>query len=185
VRKEKIAMWNRALTVAAIALAIGAVAPMPAAAQFDHLECYKIKDSHKFEATADLVPALTPPFPVAAGCEIQVKGRQYCVAVDKQLTSSTAPSVEFPTTDVASDFLCYKVKCPKADISDTEVTDQFGTRTISRFKTIQICAPAVVGPPPPFTCTAQTPLTCGQGNCPAGNVCQLDTMTLACACVPQ
>jgi hypothetical protein len=178
-------MRFRALLPVFLVASTVAFGPSSAAAQFDHLECFKIKDPHKFEATADLVPGQTPPFPVASGCDIKVSGRKYCVPVDKQLSSSTAPGVEFPTTDVASDFVCYKMKCPRVEIPDTEITDQFGTRTVARFKTTEICAPAVTGLPPPFTCTAQTPLTCGQGNCPSGNTCQLDTGTLACACLPQ
>ena len=177
-------MRLRALLPVFVIASIIVSSPSPATAQFDHLECYKIKDPHKFEATADLVPALTPPFPVATGCAIRVTGRKYCVPVDKQLSTSTAPSLEFPTVAAAGDYLCYRVKCPKATISDAEISDQFGTRTISKFRTTEICTPAVTGPPPPFTCTAQTPLMCAQGNCPSGTTCQLDTGTLACACLP-
>ena len=176
-------MHLRALIPALVAAGV-VVSAVPVFAQFDHLECYKIKDPSKFEATADLVPLVTPPWPAATGCDIKVSGRKYCVAVDKQLTASTAPAVEFPTAAVASDYLCYKAKCPKATIADAEVTDQFGTRTVSRFKTIEVCTPAVVGPPPPFTCADQLPLMCTPGSCPSGTTCQLDTGTLACGCLP-
>ena len=176
-------MRLRALLPAFAAVGVFVSVPLSASAQ-DHLECYRIKDPHKFVATADLTPAETPPFPVATGCDIRVTGRKYCVPVTKALTSSTAPEVEFPTTAVTSNFVCYKVKCPKVTISDTEISDQFGTRTVSRFKTSEICAPAVVGQPPPFTCGDQSPLMCGPGSCPSGTTCQLDTGTLACGCLP-
>jgi hypothetical protein len=159
-----------------------AVPAMCAAQASDHLECFKIKDSAKFDATADLVPLDDPPFPVATGCRIKVRATKFCTPVEKQLQESSAPAVEFPTQALENGFLCYKMKCPKFASTDTAVTDQFGTRPVSKFVAREICAPAVVGDPPPFTCSDQNQLTCAQGSCPAGQACALNTSTLACEC---
>ena len=43
------------------------------------------------------------------------------------------------------DRICYDVKCPKVIIDDQEVTDQFGTRTLTKFKAKMVCTPAVKG----------------------------------------
>jgi hypothetical protein len=123
-----------------------AIATPVAAQPFDHLKCYKVKDPHKFEATADLVPRDDPPFAVEPGCRVKVTGKKLCVPVDKQLLATTAPVVEFPTAEASSDYLCYKVKCPKGAVPDLEVTDQFGTRTVSGLRAKEICTPAVKGP---------------------------------------
>jgi hypothetical protein len=178
-------MWKR---ISALLVALGvmslAIATPVAAQPFDHLKCYKVKDPHKFEATADLVPRDDPPFAVEPGCRVKVTGKKLCVPVDKQLLATTAPVVEFPTAEASSDYLCYKVKCPKGAVPDLEVTDQFGTRTVSGLRAKEICTPAVKGPPPPFTCTDQTLLTCAQGSCPAGQACGISGLACACAPIP-
>lgn len=176
-------MWKR-FAAAAVALGMAqALSPSPSGAQsFDHLKCYRIKDPGKFEATANLVPLEAPPFAVESGCTIKVRGTKLCVPVTKELQSTTAPSVQFPAPALQNDFICYKMKCPRTDVADLSVTDQFGTRTVSGFVAKEICAPAVQGTPPPFTCTAQTVATCGMGSCPQGQSCAANLMTLACEC---
>lgn len=152
-------------------LATAMPASVAIAQQNDHLQCYKIKDSTKFTALADLSTASQdPPFPLALGCKIAGKAKQFCVPVDKDnVQESTAPGPD-PNYFVASagqflqnDFICYKVKCPKPPvaISDTEVTDQFDTRVLTKFKTSMVCTPAVK--------------TCGGSQAPQCNgVCPFD-----------
>jgi hypothetical protein len=43
------------------------------------------------------------------------------------------------------DRICYKVKCPNHPTNQS-VTDQFGTRTLSKFKASLVCTPAFRGP---------------------------------------
>ncbi|TFH25602.1 MAG: hypothetical protein E4H03_00280 [Myxococcales bacterium] len=150
---------------------------MPASvamAQNDHLSCYKIKDSTKFSALADLSTLVQdPPFPPAAGCKIAGKAKQFCVPVDKNnVQESDAPGpdpnyfIETAGQTLTNDFICYKVKCPKltAPISDTEVTDQFDTRVLTKFKSSTICTPAVK------TCGGSEAPQCN-GVCPFGDPC--------------
>ena len=176
-------MWKR---LAAVTVALGiaqAVSPPASSAQpFDHLKCYRVKDPHKFDAVANLVPLLNPPFTLDSGCKIKVRATKLCTPVEKELQSTTAPGVQFPSQELENNYLCYKVKCPKAAVADLEVTDQFGTRTLSKFTTREICSPTVLGAEPPFTCTDQNALTCGEGSCPPGQECALNLAGLACEC---
>ena len=84
----------------------------PAFAQFDHLQCYPIKDTlPRAKYSADLLPATTPPFAAALGCEIKVPAKLVCLAVEK---ANVAPTPPLPVegTDARSVF-CYALRCPK------------------------------------------------------------------------
>ena len=64
----------------------------PAFAQFDHLQCYPIKDTlPRAKYSADLLPATTPPFAAALGCEIKVPAKLVCLAVEKANVAPTPP----------------------------------------------------------------------------------------------
>jgi hypothetical protein len=127
---------------------------------FDHLQCHKMKDPHKFDAVVDLEPLQVPVFLPAAGCKIKVKGKEFCVPTNKQVQSTDAPAEAVVGQEQTHDFICYKMKCPKAVISDTEVTDQFGTRMLTNLKPSgKICVPAVKGGPPPTVTTTTTSTT--------------------------
>jgi hypothetical protein len=71
---------------ALMAFAFGLALATTASAQvYDHLECYKMQDPHNFSAAANLTPFQNPPFPIGVGCKIKVKGREFCIPVDKSL----------------------------------------------------------------------------------------------------
>jgi len=134
---------------------------------YDHLKCYKVKDSAKAKAIVDLTPEQIPPFQVGPGCKMVVKGKEFCVPADKFVVDTDAPGqAPYPTDGVVlqRDYICYKVKCPKVDTPDTEVSDQFATRTMSKFKVSKLCVPAVK------TCQGSEAPTCG-GVCPFGDPC--------------
>lgn len=155
-------------------------------AQFDHMSCFKVKDPAKFSATLTL-DALQDAFDPTGQCLIKGKAKMFCVPTDKQVDEylvDKAPAVPLTVGGqvLTSDMLCYKAKCPAATIPDDEVVDQFGVRTVSKFKMQFVCTPAYktapmcVLPDPP-QCPFNDPCTNGtcsstrggcsqQGDCP-------------------
>ena len=117
----------------------------PAAAQTDHLKCFKIKDIAQFKAaTADLLPS-SLDF-VGENCSLKGKGAQLCVPASKANVIVEEPSGTFPTITadaLTGAQLCYKVKCPNTDSATVHVNDQFGTRDITKGKVSKVCGPAV------------------------------------------
>jgi hypothetical protein len=110
-----------------------------AAAQADHLHCFKIKDTMtKSLYTADLVPG-GGSFPTAVGCTITVPAKQLCIDVEKTNVAPTPPG-GFPGAP-SQKYLCYKVKCPKPELA-TSATDQFGTHNVTLKTSSMVCAPA-------------------------------------------
>ena len=134
-----------------------------AQAQPDHLHCFKAKDSAKFNATATL-SALQTQFGFNEECQIKGKGKLFCVPVTKTVTAFEDKSkdgidqVELPGQELEDDRVCYRIKCPKKDIPAQTVIDQFGTRTMEKFKSQLLCTPAIKGTPPATT-TTTTPTT--------------------------
>jgi hypothetical protein len=123
-----------------------------AQAQSDHLRCFKVKDRARFDAQATLT-ALQEQFGIDEACSIKGKAKLFCVPVSKLVTvfddrtKDGIPPVEFVGPDLENDAACYKVKCPKQQIEPELVTDQFGTRTVEKFKSQLLCTPAVKGTP--------------------------------------
>lgn len=136
---------------AAILLFVGAT-PSPAQTS-DHLKCYKVGDSHNYQATANLdTNALqAAAFPGETNCRIVVKSKEFCVPVAKTrfvdfTNPKEAPEVELAGQDLQNDYLCYKVRCDKPTVlppATQLVVDQFGTHTVSGFRTAKVCTPAV------------------------------------------
>ncbi|HXC53237.1 MAG TPA: hypothetical protein VN634_20280 [Candidatus Limnocylindrales bacterium] len=149
---------HRAGSIAMFATLAVCAFPLAApAALHDHLKCYKIKDPSSFHATADLRPLDDSVFGLDADCTIKVKSRQLCFAVEKDLLATDAPAAEVPGAELSNAFLCYSLRCPSESLPESlEMSDQFGTRTVTALRTSTICAPAVIGPPPPTTTTTTT-----------------------------
>jgi len=170
------------------------------AQNFDHLKCYKIKDPHNFSAAADLTPFQVPPFAVELGCKIRVKGTEFCIPVDKALLpgSGTVPSAPVSGQPLQNDFICYNIKCPASGttIPPVVASDQFGSRTLQKFRVKRLCVPAIKGLPPTTTTTTTTPITttttlplCASaglpacaGTCPSPQTCVKDSTTTFCLC---
>ena len=133
-----------------LAVALAVVIASPAGAQtFDHLKCFKVKDAKTFKrASADLT-ITGGHLAGLENCQIKPKAKEFCIPVDK----SNVVVVEGAETPVAGeehqfDRLCYKVKCPKVDVPGQAYSDQFGNRTLEKFKVSTLCTPAVKGPVP-------------------------------------
>jgi Protein of unknown function (DUF1566) len=134
----------------------------PASAQIaDNLKCYQMKDVLNLSGTADLN---TPHFGVDPGCKIS-KAKFFCVPgtlTNANVVDKTTKQPITPLTISGSDpgaRVCYKVKCPTpiTAIPDQVVTDEFGTRTVTKFKSSLVCAPAVEGTPVPTPSPTTTP----------------------------
>lgn len=129
-----------------LALASCAVLATPAAAQVaDHLKCYKIKDPLKLAGTVDLD---TPQFGLDPGCRVS-KAKLFCVPASKTNVAvedrGTGPITPLPVSGPQpGDRICYKVRCDQP-VADQQATDQFGTRTLGKFKTALVCTPAFKG----------------------------------------
>ena len=194
-------------SVLPVGAAVLLLAAGEAAAQFDHLTCYKIKDPHNFSAGVNTQPFQVPPFAAANGCKLLVRGQEFCIPTDKtRLPGSTAPSAPIVGQNLQNDFLCYKMRCPvpMAPVSGLLVSDQFGSRPIAAYKIARLCTPAVKGPPPTTTTSTTTTSTttttlvpcqlgvgvggalqCG-GSCPnATDTCLWDSIATTCVCLPQ
>jgi hypothetical protein len=150
------------------ALAAALLVCSPARAAFDHLKCYRVRDTApRARYTADLAPG-GGPFTVEAGCTIRVPAKFLCTDVDKTNVTPAPPGA--PAGPPANRFLCYKVRCPRGEVS-LQATDQFGSRLVSaRNVNSLVCAPIVPVPtttmaPATTTTTATTPGSCGDGVC--------------------
>ena len=143
---------------AALVSAVASLLARPAAAQLhDHLRCYKVKDSASFSATVDLRPVDGTPFEVDAGCTIKVHSRQVCFPVAKDVVVAGEAHLDISGQELANAFLCYTVKCPPSAIPESlEMSDQFGTHTLTSMRSFTACAPAVYGTPPPTSTTTTT-----------------------------
>ena len=144
-----------------VAAAVSVMLSAPAVAQVaDHLKCYKVKDPLKLAGTADLD---TPQFGVDAGCQIS-RAKLFCVPATKTHVVVADKTTKEPIAPLPvsgpdpGDRVCYTVKCPAA-VAAQEVTDQFGTRTLSKFKASLVCVPAVKGSLPTTTTVTTTTTT--------------------------
>lgn len=144
--------------------------------QFDHLRCYKMKDSLADRALINMV---TDPnhdlFPDEAGCKVIVKSKEYCVPVAKRRilqpsSKKDAVHLTVPGQRLTSAMLCYKVKCPtdaQSMPSALSVEDQFGDRVVSKFVTSKLCTPAYSTAAPQYKDPAIITVLSGQTVNPA------------------
>jgi len=114
----------------------------------DHLKCFKIRDESTF-ASADVdLDASSSGFDVE-GCTVKGRAKEFCVPAGKTIVSIVdGNAITLDGETLAYSRLCYRLKCPESTIAPLEVTDQFGTRTISGFKAVELCTPAIFGGPP-------------------------------------
>jgi hypothetical protein len=156
-----------------VALTFATSGAAHAQAFLDHLKCHKVKDPLKLpRTTADLMTDLQPDF-AASGCRI-LKAKYFCAPVAKQNVVPAPPRPDIVGQGLTQDFICYKTQCP-VQPPDHEVTDQFGNRTQTKYKTDLLCVPAVKGNPTTTTTTtvASTTTTTQPNTC-----CGAQRMTL-------
>jgi hypothetical protein len=162
---------------------------------YEHLTCYKVKDSKTFASADATLLALQAEFG-SIGCEVKPRARELCVPVDATVSSVTDGTYSsFPADDLTFDRLCYRVKCAATPPSSLEVGDGFGTRNVEKLKVSTVCTPAVLGPTPTTTTTTLPPLPpcVGGGGFPACSgdcsglgptyVCDARNALSSCACV--
>jgi hypothetical protein len=160
-------MKRARLLAAALLGALACVTSGGAHAQgfLDHLKCHKVKDPLKLpRTTADLLTDLQPDF-AASGCRI-LKAKYFCAPVAKENVVPAPPRPDIVGQGLTQDFICYKTQCP-VQPPDHEVTDQFGNRTQTKYKTDLLCVPAVKGNPTTTTTTtvASTTTTTQPNTC--------------------
>jgi len=115
----------------------------------DHEKCYKIKDPIKLKGIVDLT---TPAFGLEPGCKIG-KAKYFCVPASKTVISAVDKATGLPISllpvyapAAPASRICYKVKCPPPVPAPPLVTDQFGSRALSKLiKAQYLCTPAVLG----------------------------------------
>jgi hypothetical protein len=154
--------------------------------RLDHLKCYKVKDPAKFAASVTL-EALQTQFGLE-DCELKGKAQFFCVPVDKTVTAYKDKSkpplagASFISQKLAEDRVCYKLKCPKVSIPDILVSDQFGTRNLSKFSPVMLCTPARKATiDNPDDCLGTAPQC--NGACPnADEICRPVLGTTTCTC---
>ena len=157
------------LSVACLAVALLALVTPAYAQPYEHLSCYKVKDTKAFASADSTLLALQAQFG-SVGCEIKPKAREFCVPADMSVSAVTDGAYSaFPAEDLSFDRLCYRVKCDATPPTSLEVSDGFGTRTLEKLKISTVCTPAVIGPPPTTTTTTLPPLPAcvGGGGFPA------------------
>jgi hypothetical protein len=168
----------------AILAAIVAMASVAATVHAqDHEKCYQIKDPAKIKGVVNLT---TPEFGLEPGCKLG-SAKYFCAPASKtvvSVTSNNVPIVPLPlyAPPAPVDRICYKVKCPLPSPPDQNVTDQFGNRTLMKFKASYVCTPAVKGPnycgngviDPGEDCDGLAPSTCTIG-CRANCTCMCET----------
>lgn len=155
-------------TLAVVAALAVCVSPARAQPVADHLKCYKVKDPQaRASYTADLGGIVAEP-----GCTIKVPAVMTCVPATKTNVSPTPPGGG--ATGTPNAFGCYKIKCPRQTLPALQLSDQFGTRSVTPTVPKLLCAPAA---PPTTTTTTVPPLCAGStypacgGACPSGEQC--------------
>jgi len=142
--------------VATVLFVLASTVSLSAAAIDDHLACFKVKAPAVFDrATVDLESTL-PAFGLL-GCTVKSKAAQLCVPVTKDVVSLEGGTPVVLDGDAqVYQRVCYKVKCAGFAATDVQVTDQFGTQTVTAKKIATLCTPAVLGPAPTTTTTSTT-----------------------------
>ncbi len=129
------------------------------AQSFDHLKCFKIRDERTFSGASVDLDALPAEFGLQS-CTVKGRAKEFCVPADKTVTAIEGGTViGVDGEELALNRLCYQLKCPNLDVPPQLVSDQFGSRTVSSFKTVKLCTPAVLGAPPTTTTTTSTTTT--------------------------
>jgi hypothetical protein len=126
---------------------------------YDHLQCFKVRDTKTFSSAEVDLEALLTEFGLQA-CTVKGRAKKLCVPAGKTVTSIEDGNV-IPSTseEIAALRLCYKLRCPASTAPAITVSDQFGSRDVDSFKAVELCTPANEGPPPTVTTTTTTTST--------------------------
>lgn len=112
----------------------------------DGLRCYRVEDPMLLEGVVDL-DATDLGFD--STCRVK-KTRTYCVPVSTSVVDATINGHSLTPLPVSGpnpgDRICYKITCPGPLPQLPEVSDMFGTRTLTAVRNATLCVPAVKGP---------------------------------------
>jgi hypothetical protein len=140
------------ITVSIVALSSCVAVSSVSAVTFDHLKCYKVRDSAPKRSYAADIVGITPE---ELGCTIKVPGALFCIQTAKMNVAPSPPGGG--DGPAAYPYLCYKIKCRRGAPHTLQWSDQFGTRPITPIVSRLVCAPAI----PPTTTTSTTTTTTG------------------------
>jgi len=126
---------------AAVVGALGLVWAVSASAERprDHLKCYHVQDASEARATVD---PDTLPFGVDLGCVIEAKAREVCVPANAEVLADAAAVPQTEGDDLAYERTCYRLKCPERPLPAVQVTDRFGTRSVTVRRAKTLCVPS-------------------------------------------
>lgn len=116
----------------------------------DHLKCYQVKDPVRLKGPKPSWLDLTAADGSTDECRIVGGFRLVCVPVRKDVTAPIQRKLDggfedfipMPSDGFAEeDKLCYKIRCTSSASTDRDVTDPFGSRTVSKPKPFLLCGP--------------------------------------------
>ena len=119
-----------------VAMLVGALLATSAAAQTDHLQCFKVKDTNRKTRYTTGIGGIAP----GQGCVIKVPAKLLCVATTEP---QVAPAPPGPKTSAgtSSAFLCYKTRCRQNTLPQVTVADEFGRRLVRPKRSRLLCTP--------------------------------------------
>src|SRR5581483_1108465 len=129
---------------------------MPDPAVGESIKCYKMRDALKLSAVVDID---TQQFGVQSSCKAS-SARLFCVPGTMDVQQVNVPMMsDVGGSTLDDDRLCYRVHCTNVIAPDQEMTDPFGTSTLTKLVPRILCTPAVIGLPPTTTTSTSTSST--------------------------
>jgi hypothetical protein len=108
----------------------------------DHLKCYQvIKDTHPVHR--HVVDLFNQQFGAEPGCKLSDHASLFCAPTVKRTVDGNPPPHPFPTQELLSDYICYRVTCPDPKTFQFNADDQFTHHGMAIKTAKLLCAPAV------------------------------------------
>ncbi len=156
-------LWLFAITVfAGASFLMGSVARAGVNPEPDHLKCYQVVEDTN-SRDKEIVDLFNQQFGPESGCTLTTQAPLFCAPTVK--VSGPAEGDDIRGKPLQTDFLCYKVKCPKRDKQNILVNDQFGQRVLTIKDAQLLCTPTIKATPPPF-CGQEAGSPPCSGSCP-------------------
>jgi hypothetical protein len=123
--------------------------------QFNHLECYQIKDvkdSNPYTLNVESLDwTMLPPNTFLKSCTFKRYSREYCVAARTHDVNPVPPADGDASTNgavpTAFDYICYNVRCTQTDQpgrgTTTTIKDRLGQRDVVVVKMKKLCVPII------------------------------------------
>jgi hypothetical protein len=178
--------WLRAAAVVVgVTVLVGqsgtGLAQVPPGAEADHLKCYTVVKDQNIKDKV-IIDLFNKQFGTESECSLLTKAPLFC-APSAKAVGTNPPGDDPRGPKLESDFLCYRVRCPKLEKREIPlVDDQFGKRSITIKSAQLVCAPATKMVTPPTPCGQSFP-ECN-GTCDTGQECKQDVGADTCSCQP-